>query len=65
MNGSSLDATGRRYRHAALWNWYVLALLLDAFEAIRAGRSVLERKIDVVPCLGLTPERIRARLQKI
>ena len=57
-----LDATGRRYRHAAMWNWDVLALLLETFETIRAGKSPLERNIDVVPSLGLTTDRIRARL---
>jgi RNA polymerase primary sigma factor len=60
-----LDAAGRRYRHAALWNWDVLALLLHTFEAIRAGQAPLERNIDVVPGLGLTADRIRARLGRL
>jgi RNA polymerase primary sigma factor len=59
-----LDAATRRYRHAALWNWDVLALVLGCFETVRAGESPLDRNIDVVPGLGLTAERIRARLSR-
>jgi RNA polymerase primary sigma factor len=57
-----LDRACRRYRHAMLWNWDVLARVLDTFAAIRAAKSGLERTIDVVPGLDLTIERIRGRL---
>jgi RNA polymerase primary sigma factor len=57
-----LDRACRRYRHAMLCNWHVLAQVLDTFAALRAADSGLERTIDVVPGLELTAERIRGRL---
>jgi RNA polymerase primary sigma factor len=54
----------RRYRHAALCNWYVLARVVDTFEQIRTGQLSLERTIDVVPSQGLTAERVRRRLSR-
>jgi RNA polymerase primary sigma factor len=57
-----LDRARRRYRHALLCNWDVLARVLDTFAAIRAANSGLERTIAVVPGLELTAERIRGRL---
>jgi RNA polymerase primary sigma factor len=57
-----LDAARRRYRHAALWNWRVLAKVVDTFEREGAGDLSLDRAIDVVPSLGLTAEHIRNRL---
>jgi RNA polymerase primary sigma factor len=57
-----LDRACRRYRRAMLWNWDVLARVLDTFAAIWAAKSGLERTIDVVPGLDLTVERIRGRL---
>jgi RNA polymerase primary sigma factor len=59
-----LDRLRQRYRHAALWNWAVIARVIDTFEAIRAGKLPLERTVDVVPGLGLTWETIRARLPR-
>jgi RNA polymerase primary sigma factor len=59
-----LDRLRQRYRRAALWNWAVLARVVDTFEAIKAGRVPLERSVDVVPGLGLTWESIRARLSR-
>jgi RNA polymerase primary sigma factor len=60
-----LDKASQRYRRAALWNWDVLARVRASFEAVRAGESSLDRHIDVVPGLGLTAERIRARLGRL
>jgi RNA polymerase primary sigma factor len=59
-----LEATRQRYRHAALCNWGVLARVVDTFEQIRAGKLVLDRTIDVMASLGITSERVRARLPR-
>jgi RNA polymerase primary sigma factor len=57
-----LERARRRYRHAALCNWSVLARVVETFEQIRVGQLSLERTIDVVPSQGLDAERVRARL---
>jgi RNA polymerase primary sigma factor len=57
-----LDIARRRYRHAALWNWGVLAVAADAFERVRAGECSLDRATEVAPSLGLTAEQIQERL---
>jgi RNA polymerase primary sigma factor len=57
-----LDHTRRRYRHAALCNWWVLAQVVETFERTRMGRQSLERTIDVVPSLDLTAAHIRTLL---
>jgi RNA polymerase primary sigma factor len=59
-----LDHLRRRYRHAALWNWSVLAQLVETFERIRAGQLSLDRSIDVVPSQGLDAGRVRGRLPR-
>jgi RNA polymerase primary sigma factor len=59
-----LDRLRSRYRHAALWNWSVLARVVETFERIRAGQLSLDRSVDVVPSLGLDSGRIRARLPR-
>jgi RNA polymerase primary sigma factor len=59
-----LDVARRRYRHAAFWNWGVLAQAIDTFERARSGELSLDRVIDVVPSLGLTGEGIRKRLPR-
>src|SRR5439155_12362611 len=59
-----LDRLGRRYRCAALWSGEVLARVIDTFDRVRAGELLLERNIDEVPSLGLTAEKIRARLPR-
>jgi RNA polymerase primary sigma factor len=57
-----LDVARRRYRHAALWNWGVLARAVDNFERVRAGEHSLDRAIEVAPSLGLTLEDVQERL---
>jgi RNA polymerase primary sigma factor len=57
-----LDSVRQRYRHAAFWNWAVLAQLVDTFRSVLNGEGVLERIIDVVPSLKFTAEHIRNRL---
>jgi RNA polymerase primary sigma factor len=59
-----LETVRARYRRAILWNWSVLARVIETFERIRAGRLSLERTVDVFPGLGLTAERIRGRLPR-
>ncbi len=57
-----LERQRRRYRRAILGNWIVIARALELFEQIRDGGLSLERNIDVVPSLELTPATIRARV---
>jgi RNA polymerase primary sigma factor len=59
-----LDITRRRYRHAALWSWGVLAQAVDTFERVHSGELPLDRTIDVVPSLDMTPARIRKRIPR-
>jgi RNA polymerase primary sigma factor len=57
-----LEALRRRFRGAALWNWAVIARVLDLFEQVQAGQLYLDRNIDVFPSKHLTAERVRERL---
>jgi RNA polymerase primary sigma factor len=57
-----LDRARRRYRHAALWNWDVLALAADTFERVHSGELSPDRTIDVMAGLGLTAQDIENRL---
>jgi len=57
-----LETARRRYRHAALWNWTILARVVDLFGRIEAGQAPLDRQIDTIPSLDLTSDRVRARL---
>jgi len=59
-----LEALRGRYRHAVLCNWSVLARVIHTFERVQAGQLPLDRTVDVFPGLGLTAERIGARLSK-
>jgi RNA polymerase primary sigma factor len=59
-----LDRCKRRYRHAVLWNASVLQHVVETFERVRARELALDRIIDVVPSLGLTPQTVRARLPR-
>jgi RNA polymerase primary sigma factor len=59
-----LDLARRRYRHAALWSWGVLARAVETFERVRRGQLCLDRIIDVVPGLELTAERVHRRLSR-
>ena len=52
----------RRYRHAALCSWSVLAQILDTFERIQAGQLSLDRTIDAMPGIEPSSEHVRARL---
>jgi RNA polymerase primary sigma factor len=59
-----LEQVRARYRHAVLFNWSVLARVVEVFQRIHQGEASLERMVDVFPGLGLTAERIRARLAR-
>jgi RNA polymerase primary sigma factor len=59
-----LDRLRRRYRHATLCNAPILARVIETFERIQAGTLPLERTIDEVPSLGLTPGKIRKQLAR-
>jgi RNA polymerase primary sigma factor len=57
-----LERVRKRFRHAALFNWPILAKVIDAFQRIREGKLALDPTIDVVTSLGLTREQILARI---
>jgi RNA polymerase primary sigma factor len=57
-----LEQTRTRYRRAVLFCAAVLARLVETFERVRLGELYLDRVLDVVPSLGLTVARVRARL---
>jgi RNA polymerase primary sigma factor len=59
-----LEKARQRYRRAALASWAVLARVIETFGRIQAGELPLDRTVDVFPGLGLTSERIRARLPR-
>lgn len=56
-----LERARSRYRRAVLFNWFVIEKVLVTFEQIQAGLPV-DPHIDVVNSLGLTRERIVARI---
>src|SRR5262249_4445210 len=57
-----LEAARRRFRHAALSSGVILRRVLDTFERIHNGQLTLDPMIDVVTSLGLSRDRILARL---
>jgi RNA polymerase primary sigma factor len=57
-----LETARKRFRRAALFNWPILAKVIDAFQRIREGKLALDPTIDVVTSLGLTREQILARI---
>jgi RNA polymerase primary sigma factor len=54
----------RRYRHAALCSWHVLARLVETLDQVEAGDLPLGQAVELVPALGLTEDRIRRRLPR-
>jgi RNA polymerase primary sigma factor len=57
-----LETKRRRYRHAALMNWRTVAAVVDTFERVLAGQLALDPTIDVVTTLGLSRDKILARM---
>jgi RNA polymerase primary sigma factor len=57
-----LETARMRYRHAALSSRYVLGRVVETFVRIKDGMQALDPAIDVVTSLGLSRERILARI---
>ncbi|HEV3256070.1 MAG TPA: sigma-70 family RNA polymerase sigma factor [Gemmataceae bacterium] len=57
-----LERRRERYRRAAFSNWEMLAKVAETFELIRAGKMAIDPMIDVVSSVGLTRDRILARM---
>ena len=57
-----LETKRRRFRHAALMNWRTVAAVVDTFERVLAGQLALDPTIDVVTTLGLSRDKILARM---
>jgi RNA polymerase primary sigma factor len=57
-----LETARSRYRRAALANWRTVALSVATFDLIESGQLAVDPNIDVVTTLGLSRERILARM---
>jgi RNA polymerase primary sigma factor len=57
-----LERARDRYRHAVLSNWHVLERMVATFERVVAGDLAVDPTIDVVTSLGLSREKILARM---
>jgi RNA polymerase primary sigma factor len=57
-----LETARRRYRHAALLSWPVIRRVVETFDRVRAGELAIDPTIDVVTSLGLSREKIQARM---
>jgi RNA polymerase primary sigma factor len=57
-----LETARSRYRRAALANWRTVAMAVATFDLIEAGQLAVDPNIDVVTTLGLSRERILARM---
>jgi RNA polymerase primary sigma factor len=57
-----LERARRRYRQAAMFSWIMLERVVETFERVQAGKQPLDPTIDVVTSLGLSREKILARL---
>jgi RNA polymerase primary sigma factor len=57
-----LETARRRYRKAALASWLILERVVETFERVRAGKLPVDPTIDVVTSLGLSREKILARM---
>jgi len=57
-----LETARKRYRHAALSNWYVLTKVVTTFERVQSSDLAIDPTIDVVTSLGLSRDKILARM---
>ena len=57
-----LESARNRYRHAALLSWHILRRVVETFDRVRAGQLAVDPTIDVVTSLGLSREKILARM---
>jgi RNA polymerase primary sigma factor len=58
----ALEKARHRYRQSALCSWQVLDKVVAVFERVRAGEQAVDPTIDVVTSLGLSREKILARM---
>jgi RNA polymerase primary sigma factor len=57
-----LETARQRYRHAALSSWHVLSKVLGTFQRVQASELAVDPTIDVVTSLGLSRDKILARM---
>src|SRR5262249_39733189 len=57
-----LETARRRYTHAALLSWNILGRVVATFERVQASELAVDPTIDVVTSLGLSREKILARM---
>src|SRR5262249_32368310 len=57
-----LEKARSRFRRAALLNWLTIDRVVDTFEKVQAGQLAVDPTIDVVTSLGLSKDRILARM---
>jgi RNA polymerase primary sigma factor len=57
-----LERARTRYRRAALANWRTIAMTVATFDCVEAGQLAVDPTIDVVTTLGLSRDRILARM---
>jgi RNA polymerase primary sigma factor len=57
-----LERARTRYRRAALASWRTISLTVATFECVKAGQLAVDPTIDVVTTLGLSRDRILARM---
>ncbi len=57
-----LELARTRYRRAVLSSWLILRRVVEAFERVQAGKLALDPTIDVVTTLGLSRDKILARM---
>jgi RNA polymerase primary sigma factor len=57
-----LEKARQRYRHAALSSWHVLSMVVSTFQRVQASELAVDPTIDVVTSLGLSRDKILARM---
>jgi len=57
-----LERARRRFVHSTLLSWNILARVVDTFERVQANQLAVDPTIDVVTSLGLSREKILARM---
>ena len=57
-----LEKARQRYRHAALSSWHILTKVVNTFERVQASELAVDPTIDVVTSLGLSRDKILARM---
>jgi RNA polymerase primary sigma factor len=57
-----LERARTRYRHAALTSWLTMRRVVDTLQQVHEGQIPVDPAIDVITSLGLSREKILARL---